>query len=66
MKINKYANTFGIYLNSSPIFLWNMSPAGAIPNGNLLYLYLPNWHVNLWGMVVIHLVLGYDNQNSHL
>ena len=24
-----------------------MSPAGAVPNGNLAYLYLPNWQVNM-------------------
>ena len=40
-------NTFGISLKISLIFLWNMSPAGAAPNGRHLYLYLPNWHVNV-------------------
>ena len=35
-------NTFGISLNISFIFLWNMTPAEAAPNGNLVYLYLPN------------------------
>ena len=40
-------NTFGKSLNISCIFHWNMSSAGAVPNGNLLYLYLPNWHANV-------------------
>ena len=34
-------------LNISPIFHQNLSSAGAALNGNLAYLYLPNWHVNM-------------------
>ena len=26
---------------------WNICPAWAVPNGNFLYLYLPNWHSNI-------------------
>ena len=40
-------NTLGRSLNILSIFLWNISPAGAAPNGNCLYLYLPNWHANV-------------------
>ena len=36
-------NAFVTSLNISPNFLWNMSPAGAAPNGSHLYLYLPNF-----------------------
>ena len=34
-------------LKISSIFLWNMLPAGATPNGSYLYLYCPNWHANI-------------------
>ena len=40
-------NTFGKSLYISYIFLCNISPAGAAPNSNLLYLYLPQWHANV-------------------
>ena len=50
-------NTFGKSLNISSIFHWNISPAGAAPNSSLLYLYLPNWHVN---------VVRYDDLSSNL
>ena len=49
-------NTFGHSLNNPSIFLWNTTPAGATPNGNLLYLYLPNWHAN---------VVRYDDFSSN-
>ena len=39
--------TFGISLKISSIFHWNMWPAGAAPNSSHLYLYQPNWHVNV-------------------
>ena len=45
----------GKSLNVSSLFLWNMSPVGAAPNDNLLYLYLPNWHAN---------VVKYDDLSS--
>ena len=41
------ANTFGKSLNISSIFLWNICPVGAVPNGNLLYLCQLNWHANV-------------------
>ena len=41
----------------SSIFLWNMSPARTAPNGSHLYLYLPNWLVN---------VVKYDDCSSSL
>ena len=40
-------NTFGILLNRSSIFFWNMSPAGAVLNGYLMYLYLLNGPKNM-------------------
>ena len=40
-------NIFGNSLNISSVFLWNMSPAGATLNGSHLYLYFPNWHMNV-------------------
>ena len=36
-------NTFSSSLNISSIFLCNILPAAAPPNGSYLYLYLPNW-----------------------
>ena len=39
------------------VFLWNISPVWAVLNGNLLYLYLPNWHVN---------AVRYDDLSSSL
>ena len=39
-------NTLGVSLSNLSIFHWNMSPAGAAPNGSCLYLYLSNWHEN--------------------
>ena len=50
-------NTFGNSLNILLIFLWNQSPAGDPPNGNLLYLYLPNCYVN---------IMRYDDISSSL
>ena len=47
-------NTFGNSLKISSTFLWNLPPTRDAPNGNLLYLYLPNWQVS-----------GFDNQNTH-
>ena len=35
-------NSLGIPLSSSSVFSWNMSLAGATPNNNHIYLYLPN------------------------
>ena len=40
-------DTFGILLSTLSIFFWNMSPVGAAPNGNLVYLYLPNGQENV-------------------
>ena len=37
-------NTLGKVLNISSIFLLKISPAGAAPNGNHLYLNLPKQH----------------------
>ena len=37
---------YGILLNILSMF-WNMSPTGAIPNDNLVYLNLPNGQENL-------------------
>ena len=39
--------TFGMSWQISLIFCWNISPAGAAPNGSHLYLYLPNWQTNV-------------------
>ena len=39
--------TGDISLNNLSIFFWNMSPAGTTPNGNGMYLYLPNGHENV-------------------
>ena len=41
------SNTFGSPFNISSFFLWNMSPAGVVPNGSHFYLYLPNVHENV-------------------
>ena len=41
------SNTIGKSLNISSVFLWNISPAGAAPKGNLFYQYLPNCHANV-------------------
>ena len=59
-------NIFHKSLNISSIFLWNMSPAGAAPNGNLLYLYLPNWHANVVRYDDFSSSFSCDNQNAHL
>ena len=40
-------NTYGMSLKISSVFLWNMLPAGAAPNGSHLYVYHPNWHTNM-------------------
>ena len=48
-------NTFGKPLNILSMFLWNIYPVRAAPNRSLLYLLLPNWHVN---------VLRYDHLSS--
>ena len=40
-------NTLGKCLNILSVFLWNISPVGATPNSNCLYLSLPNWHGNV-------------------
>ena len=37
----------GKTLNILSVFLWNISPMGAAPNGDLLYLNLPNWYVTV-------------------
>ena len=50
-------NAFGSSLGISSVFLWNMSPAGAAPNGSCLYLYLQNWHENM---------VRYDDCSSNL
>ena len=39
--------TFGMSLNISSIFCWNMLPTGAAPNRSGMYLYLPNWQANV-------------------
>ena len=38
---------FGMSWKISAIFYWNLSPAGAAPNGSHLYLYLPNQQANV-------------------
>ena len=38
---------FGKSLNISLIFHWNISPAGAIPNGNLINMYLLNYNAKM-------------------
>ena len=50
-------NTFGNSLNISSVFLWNLLSADAAPNGSHLYLYLPNWHVDM---------VNYDDYSFHL
>ena len=40
-------NILGKSLNISLIFPWNISPAGVVPNGNHLYLYLQHWHASI-------------------
>ena len=67
--IHKYAvkmfsaipKTFGIQLNSSSIFFWNMSTAGAAPNGNHIYLYMPMDKKMLLNMMIFHLILDCGN-----
>ena len=49
--------TFVKSLNISSVFIWNISPRGAAPNGNLSYLYLQNWHAN---------VVRYDDFSSRI
>ena len=39
-------NTFGSSLYLLSIFLWNISPVEADPNGSLKCLYQPNWYAN--------------------
>ena len=59
-------NKFGKYLNILSVFLWNISPVGAAPNGYLFYLYLPHWHGNVVMYDVLCLAEGCNNQNLHL
>ena len=40
-------NTFGMSLEILSILHWNMSPAGAAPNGRCLYGYQPNGHAKV-------------------
>ena len=49
-------NTLGKCLNFIYLVLKHIA-YGAVPNGSLLYLYLPNWHVN---------VVRYDDPLSNL
>ena len=53
-------NSFGKSLNIFFYFSLKHISLGATPNGNVLYMYLPNWHA------ISHLASGCDIQSLHL
>ena len=48
------------------LYVYVILYASDAPNGNLLYLYLPNWHANIVKYDDFCLVSSCDTLNSHL
>ena len=47
------------------IFFWNVSPTGTTPNGNHMYLYLPNGKEMYLSIKIVCPIFDYDNLSLH-